>query len=513
MKAATCPVGLWQRLAQNWHWMLIAHILVWITLPSLMEGSIRLDVSEGAIGGREWQLAYQRHPPFTTWLIEIARWTGPFRYIAVYVFGQILAMTGLLLVGATARRLEKNQPGDGQTAFVLTLALGLVSPVLTYIPIQLNHNIGLMLFSGAMIYAAHRAFEDGGTRNWLLFGISLGLGLWAKYAILLLAAPLGIAFLLVPAWRAQLRTPGPWIGILVAVLLITPHAFAVVSGGGSTITFATRTLSQGWVTNIGFAASFLLNAALFMLPMALVAIWMNGNWQDVRQRISASFSPATITRNDIFRHTITFGPVLVTALAALLTGVKPRFLWLTPMVPAFALWWSHAALPVGDKHKTDRGATALAAIALILIASYITIRLASPHTNRKTLYPDFDGPLLAQMADKYWQERQNAPLGYIVTFGQQLGRQAGGSIAFDLPSTRIRPIHVFEDANLRASPWIHMDDLQKRGALIVSPLPLSNEMKIQGLPITDIEARPRPLVRGATNPNAKIWFGILQPAH
>ena len=488
--------------------LIAAHILVWIALPSLLEGSIRLDVSEGAIGGREWQLAYLRHPPFTTWLVEIARWTGPLRYSAVYAISQALAVAGLVLTALAAARIESDAKTARQVCW-LTVVLGLASPVLTYIPIQLSHNIGLMLASGLVILTAWEAFERGTTLRWLAFGVSVGLSLWVKYAIGLLILPLMLAFLIVPQWRRQLRQPGPWLAVLAAALVILPHALFVLNRGATTLSFATRTVSTGVATNLVYAAEFLLNAALFMIPMALVTMLMSGDARVMTTRIAASFS-MRMTRADLFRHAITFGPVLVTAVAALFAGVKPRLLWLTPMALPFALWWAHFAAPFQDVSNMSKGRRAAMALAGLLIGSYILVRLVSPYANTKPLYPDFDGPALAALARDHWSANQTMPLKYIVSFGQQRGRQAAGSVAFDLPSTKVMPIHVMEDASLVASPWIDVSDLRKHGALVVSTVALTAEIRVHDMLVSNIVSIPRPMVRGATKPTARIWFGIVE---
>ena len=489
--------------------LLLAHVVLWIALPVMLEGSIRLDVSEGAIGGREWQLAYLRHPPFTTWLVEVARWAGPFRYAAVYAMGQALALGGLVLVALTAARLE-SEHGQARQVATLTLLMGLASPVLTYIPIQLSPNIGLMLASGLVILTAWEAFEHASISRWLAFGIAVGLSLWVKYAIGLLILPLMLAFLIVPAWRRRLVTAGPWLAVVTAAVVIAPHAWFVLIHGSTTLAFATRTVSPGFATNLRYAAEFMANAALFMLPMAAVAGLLVG-FRPLGGRIAGSVSSRTMTRQDIFRHAVAFGPVLVTAAAALIAGVKPRLLWLTPMAPVFALWWAGYAVPSSNAVGEWRAMRVLGAIAVALFVSYVGVRIIAPYTDKRPLYPDFDGPALARLAQGHWQKNQTLPLRYLVSFGQQKGRQAAGSIAFDLPSQVDAPIHVMEDGSLAASPWIDVADLAKRGALVVSAVPMAADATVQGLPVTHVVEIPRPMVRGAMRPEARIWLGIVKP--
>ena len=60
-------------------------------------------------------------------------------------------------------------------------------------------------------------------RYWIYLGLSLGIGLEVKYTIGGLAAAIGIAILLTPALRADLRTRYPWIAAGIALLIWAPN--------------------------------------------------------------------------------------------------------------------------------------------------------------------------------------------------------------------------------------------------------------------------------------------------
>ena len=147
------------------------HVLVWILLPLCFEGSLRLDAAEGMTGGPEWQLSYPKHPPFSEWLTAIAWYAGPFRYFALYLITQSLAVGAVVII---SRWVLKHF--DAATA-LLVLAAGLASPFATYIPIQLNHNIGIIPFWALTLVSAWAAFNTDRILIWAAFGISVGLGL------------------------------------------------------------------------------------------------------------------------------------------------------------------------------------------------------------------------------------------------------------------------------------------------------------------------------------------------
>jgi hypothetical protein len=74
---------------------------------------------------------------------------------------------------------------------------------------------------------------------WIYLGITLGIGLEVKYTIAGLVAGIGIAVLLTPSLRMDLRTRYPWIGAAIALLIWAPNlAWQVVEGFPSLVYIA-----------------------------------------------------------------------------------------------------------------------------------------------------------------------------------------------------------------------------------------------------------------------------------
>ena len=59
--------------------------------------------------------------------------------------------------------------------------------------------------------------------DWVLLGLAIGLALWAKYFVVVLAVPLALFLLLDRDARKALATPGPWIALAVALVVMAPH--------------------------------------------------------------------------------------------------------------------------------------------------------------------------------------------------------------------------------------------------------------------------------------------------
>jgi 4-amino-4-deoxy-L-arabinose transferase-like glycosyltransferase len=472
------------------------HLAVWVTLPTLLEGSIRLDVAEHVLHGREWLLAYPKQPPFSMWLVALVSELGPARYPALYLLGQLLALSGLIAASFVLRK-------RGSAALATTILIGLPTPFLTYVPIQVNHNVGVMPFWGLALAGAYAAFEHGRRRDWLLFGAAAGLGVWAKFSIFHLVAPLALAFFAVPYWRRQAATAGPWLAGVVAAAIAAPHVIAVAQAPGS-LAYATRALSTGPLDNVLLSVTFLALGGIAFALMGLVSAIAVG-FAPLWRVVAASFTGMRQDRLALFLHAATFGPVVLIAFAALAFGIRPRPLWLTPIALSGVVWWGCMVLRAGTGVPGRLLRVTLTAGAMFA-AAYIAGR-SLPWMDRPS-YPDFDGPALARLAEQHWRSRVGGPIPYIVSFIGQRGRQAAGSIVFDSAD---HP-KVFENADLRAAPWIDVADLARRGALVVSTVPISADRRVADQPIEDIVETERPTIRAHVRAPARIYFGIVRPA-
>jgi len=111
---------------------------------------------------------------------------------------------------------------------------------------------------------------DRRPRHWIYLGITLGIGLEVKYTIVGLIAGIGIAVVLTPSLRNELRTRSPWIAIAIALLIWAPNlAWQVVEGFPTLVYLGNHSGSGGGPVTylIQFGGYF-----LFLLPLWLAGM-------------------------------------------------------------------------------------------------------------------------------------------------------------------------------------------------------------------------------------------------
>jgi dolichyl-phosphate-mannose-protein mannosyltransferase len=135
---------------------------------------------------------------------------------------------------------------------------------------QVTWMVALYWFLGVVI--------DRRPRYWIFLGITLGIGLEVKYTIAGLIAGIGIAVLVTPALRMELRTRYPWIAAAIALVIWAPNlVWQVVEGFPSVIYIANHGGGGGG------PVAYLIQFGVYFF--FLIPLWLAGMISLFRSRV------------------------------------------------------------------------------------------------------------------------------------------------------------------------------------------------------------------------------------
>src|SRR6185437_15353513 len=254
---------------------LALHAVVWTALPTLLYPNLPLDLIEALMYGREWQLGYDKLPPLPWWLVEIAYLTIGHDF-AYYLLAQVAVVAAFAIIYAMARPLIG---GVGALAAVLIID-GL--HYLNYTSAKFNHDVIQLPFWALAGFALHRALRGRQMSDWLLMGLAVGLSLWAKYFVLVLAAPMALFLLVDRDAHKALATPGPYIAAAEALITMAPHLVWLVRNDFLPFAYAEhRALpSHGLIDHLWHPLQFAVSQLFFLIPSLLIAaplFWPRGD--------------------------------------------------------------------------------------------------------------------------------------------------------------------------------------------------------------------------------------------
>ena len=161
--------------------------------------------------------SYFDHPPLVGWLQALV--------LPVSQSDTALRVMPILLFAASSvvlfRLANEIFPDEGPW-------LGLISVLLMYSGVMFQLlGLGMvpdspLLFFGLMaMLMLVRAIRTSGIRYWLLFGVSMGLAGLSKYSAIFLVVSAAAFISLEHKW-ALVKTPGPWISAIIALVIISP---------------------------------------------------------------------------------------------------------------------------------------------------------------------------------------------------------------------------------------------------------------------------------------------------
>jgi 4-amino-4-deoxy-L-arabinose transferase-like glycosyltransferase len=438
---------------------LALHFTVWTALPTLLYANLPLDLIEALTYGREWQLGYDKLPPLPWWLVEIMhRLFGT--DAAYYALAQAVVIVAFAAVWATARPLV----GAAGALIAVLIIDGM--HYFQYTAVKFNHDVIQLPFWALAGYAFHAALKRGRIGHWLLLGCAIGAALWAKYFVVVLAVPYALFLLLDREARRRLATPGPWLALAVALIVMAPHIVWLVQTDFLPFAYASARAAplRGWFDHIVHPAVFAGSQIFFVLPSFFIAaalLWPRPKEPAPCPHPQAGEGSEGVSADAFDRRIITllaFGPGAAMIALTAASGRGTFAMWGYPLWLFLGVWIVLVVRSTLDADRIMRvvaaWATVFALFAVVFIVNY-SVLPAIDHRYRAVFFP---GDKLGAELTQHFHAATGQPLRYVIG-----SMWDGGNLAHYSPD---QP-QVLIDGLPRRAPWIDLADLRAKGAVVV----------------------------------------------
>ena len=215
--------------------------------------------------------SYATKGPLVAWLIAASTALFGHGEWQVRLFAWLAYDLFLLLLFGFARQFWRSR-----RAGWWAVALGLTTPL--YFPLGqvMTTDVFLFVCWTWALWAAWRALERRQATAWYELGAAVGIGGLAKFSVGLLPLFLGLALLATPGGRRELVRGPPWIGALLALLILSPvlvwnagHDWAMFHHERGHLIAAEQ---GGWRENTRDLLEFLAGQWLALSPLVAVAL-------------------------------------------------------------------------------------------------------------------------------------------------------------------------------------------------------------------------------------------------
>lgn len=428
---------------------LILHALVWTALPSFLYYNLPLDVIEALTYGREWQMGYDKLPPLPWFLAEIAyRSFGADD--ALYALAQIAVVIAFAIVWLTARPLIGTAG-----AFAAILIIDGMN-YFTSSATKFNHNVAelpLWALAGFAFYAALRRDK---LRFWILLGIALGLAWWAKYFMVILAAPLALFLLIDPDGRRRLAGPGPWIAAAVTLIIAAPNLLWLFQHSAEAFGYAESRAraATSLVDHVINPAEFLGAQAVYIIPALLIALPL------FLPRAKLAFRTDVDALGRRIASLLAFGPALALFVFSAVSGRETQAMWGFPLWLFLGLQICLVLPAAVVRARLPWLAAVWAAVFVIYACAFVADYTVLPNIDHRYRAAFFPGDLLSAEITQRFRAATGREPAYVIA-----SMWDGGNVAHyskEHPQPR-----VLIDGLPRRAPWIDLADLRTKGAVLV----------------------------------------------
>ncbi len=424
--------------------VLVLHAALWTLVPSLVNPNLPLDAVETLAWGHAWQWGYDKHPPLSPWLAELAFTAAPGQGWPLYLLSALCVTLAFWAVWHLAR--EFLAPVPAMIAMLLLEGIyyhNFTSP-------EFNANVVLLPLWGLSVLCFWRALTRGGWVFWALFGVFGALGLLGKYFTGFLILPLGLFLLLDRDSRAVWRTPGPYLAMGVALAVLSPHLIWMWGHDFQTLAYAVaRSAARSesmLVRHLGYPAKFLLAQGMALAPMLLLVAALG----------RPSWPALGLNRERRFLIAAGIAPLVLVVLASAVFGLRLRSMWGTPLFLFAGLL--AVVFFLAPKLNRRRFAVVWCSLFLLAPALYGALALAQPYITGKGKRVHFPGRALAQEAEAAWSARFAGPLPIVIG-----SEWLAGNVGAYAPS---RP-QVYIAGDPARAPWVSDSQVRERGAAAV----------------------------------------------
>jgi hypothetical protein len=256
--------------------------------------------------GHRLAAGYVDHPPFVPFVARAACALGGCDVTGLRIAPLLARIATVVLTVLLVQALR----GGAFAQAVAGLAM-VVAPAFLRMGKILCIPVFEPLFWTSGVLILLRLSRGGPRWWWLVLGAVVGVGTLNKHTMLIWALGAAVGTLIEPRLRTQLRSVWPWLGALVAVLVMLPNLIWQRENHWATLEFL-RTIHSGMLAEIP-RALFALGQLLYMHPFAAL-VWLPGLWLCIVRPSNGGVERA-------------FGAIYLVALSVfLLTRGKPYYL-------------------------------------------------------------------------------------------------------------------------------------------------------------------------------------------
>ena len=424
-------------------------LTLWTLAPNWVRHTLHSDTLESITWGNLWQWGYDKHPPLAAWVAALFARLSDTTDLPVYFLAQLSIIIVFIAVWRLAREYLPSH-GALLAVFLLQGVLFYSNRVERVTPDTIQGPVWALL-----TLTFYFAVTRESLKYWLLTGVLAGLAVLAKYQAVVLFLPLLVVLLTTRKGTSNLKTAGPWLGAILAILIVLPHIHWLIDNDFTVLDYLKDTYVNNPDTQSGsrfyYPLSFTINSFNNVIPLLILCIPL------YRVRQSRKYSSSF---NSLFLAAIALGPFVLTVLFGLITGEKLIPRWATPYFAWLPLFILVKLQPEITYKRFKNLATCCLALGVTFCALRTSYQYYKPLYKERFWESDEYMPAREEMAyaEKLWQQYHSYPMPYLGGLHYHVAELAAYSQYDPIPFFGLNPAE---------SLWMDPANFRSHGGMIL----------------------------------------------
>lgn len=366
---------------------LFFHLFLWTLIPSISNLNLPLDTIEALAWGSNLDWGFNKHPPFSAFVIELFYRIFGTNDWSYYLLSQIFVITAFYFVWKFSNDIFENKTYSLLSVFTLSgiYFYNFTTP-------EFNVNVSQLPFWALCIYFFWKGLNSNRKINWILFGIFSALGFLSKYLFIYLLVSLFIYFIL-NFKKHKKFIPNYSLSIVISLIIIFPHLIWLFENNFITISYGFNRsgLSEFAITN------HIINPLIFLIKQILILIPFLIMFFIITEKFN--FKINTKNKKILFLISINLIPFFLILTTSIITGAKIRTMWMTP----FYLFLGTLIFKILEKQiklkKIKRFYYVFLCIFILSPSLYLTVSIFD-----ETKRTDYPGKEISRLVQNKWDE-------------------------------------------------------------------------------------------------------------
>ncbi len=363
---------------------LLTHIIIWTLIPSFSNLNLPLDTIEALAWGSNLDWGFNKHPPLSALAVEIVYQIFGNQDWAYYFLSQLFIIFGFYIVFKFSEDFFKDK-------FLSFLSVIILEGIYFYnfTSPEFNVNVCQIPFWALSIFYTWKCIKFEKTKDYILLGLFLGLGILSKYLFIYLL--IGIKFLFISLIiKKKIRYKNYLFVAPITFLVLLPHIIWLIENNFTTVIYGLqRTGGPGeLLDHITLPIIFLSKQIGILIPIFLMTFFLSKKF-----KLKLNFSDNKLN----FLFYVVIVPIVSILLTSIIFGVKIRTMWMTPFYLFFGVLMIYV---IRNKILTSNLKKFYAIFVFFFIFSpaiYLTISLKNDI--KRTDYP---GGEIARLVQNKW---------------------------------------------------------------------------------------------------------------